>query len=220
VRAPAALILLSLSSQISAQDRPQVPVELEQEQDLIFASAKFGNWSAFALRQSAPDYDVNKVSCAIATPDAVFMQTRIQESAQLGTQWIFFWQSMNELQMKFDGISIGNKAYDLTALPWRLNGQPSSDGIVLTYEITMLAFRKNSTFEWLPVSFLVDEMMEAKSFTISFSYEPIGEASQSRIRKAGKRTFDLTGFKGASKWCGRQLLADRLGQEDVDALVK
>ena len=200
-------------------DAPKLEGLLQGEDQNVFARASFENWTAIALRRQASNYGGNnRVDCAIKNDGAIMLQSRPQESNQMHTTWSLFDGHENDLtNLSFVSMKISGKKYQMTSLPWRLIGFVGEDDIVTMSDIRFIAFRKSEQYEWLPLSFLANEMFEARSFTISYQFQD----DKTRLVRSGTKTFDLAGFKEAAKWCGRQLLSDRIKDgPHVSDLVK
>ncbi|TIX51797.1 hypothetical protein [Alteraurantiacibacter aquimixticola] len=160
--------------------------------------------------------------CRISTPGAVLIQARPHESAQMPSTWAFFRdESEQRPGLTINMVRLGRKRYQVTRMPWRLYGpmQRGEDVIVLTFDIPLLMVRRESDHPWLPFVFLTNELLESRYFELGYSYEEYTGGDDPEIVHRTKR-ISLEGFADVSKWCGRQLLHDRLDQEDVDELTR
>ncbi len=179
----------------------------------VVATFEAGGWKAQAAEFKDYSYSP-QISCRMFTPGAMLLQTRRREGGQLDAS-LFLVEDQRTIGDNFevDWIRIGGIRYEAAVLPWRL-AAPSPDGIVLTFDRAFLAVRRSQASEWLPATYLTLPLLEAKRFEVGFHYEVDNHITH------GRQAISLSGFKAASKWCGRELLRDRQDQDRVRELTK
>jgi len=179
----------------------------------VVASFAAGDWRAQSADFQGYTYSP-QFSCRMFVDGAMLIQTRPRESGRMDADWSF----LNDRQKTGDNfeikwIQVNETRYQAAVLPWRLVSPPP-DGIVLTFDLTLLAVRRDAASEWLPAAYLTLPLIEAKRLEIGFQYEVDDRVVQ------GSKKISLNGFKAVSKWCGRELLRDRQDQPRVQELTK
>lgn len=186
----------------------------EEYQRNAFATAKYGAWTTTAAL-----FDQNytygpQYQCRIESQGVAFWQARPNESGEMFMAWSFAESDRRDFDnFEVSWVSVGGDRFEVTRLPWRLIGE-STDGIVLTFDRTLLSVRRDRSHPWMPFNLLTLEMLKARHFEIGFTYE------LDEKEKTGTRRIDLTGIKDAAKWCGRNLLRDRQDQPAVLDLIR
>jgi len=166
-------------------------------------------WSAEANFDTDPPIH----TCTMTAPSVKVIQSRAGESSQMRMRWDFFPDIAVDAPVLLQA-KLGRDHFEVAKLPWRL-ARPSADGIILAYDVVLLVARRNGSAQWLPFEYLTDDLFDLPSFELTYRTED--DSGEPRIRK---QRFDLRGFKQAAKWCGRQLLRDRLGEKRVSELTE
>lgn len=185
-------------------------------QENAFDDFQAGSWSATAAYFDQEDYAFGPhYQCLMSTDGAALIQSRPHESPDMLSVWIF---SRKEPEfphsLRVNSIRINDQSYDVARLPWRLGGPVAPGGIYPTFDLELLVFRQGSDQPWLPFTYLTSEMLRARHFVLSYSFEN----EEGGVEQRRKR-ISLEGFAEVSRWCGRQLLRNRWGQERVDELT-
>lgn len=182
----------------------------------VFASHTAGAWRADAALFGSTYTYGPQYECRMRTAGATLTQARPNESGTLQAHWDIAGDIMRlHDDVALESVKIGRERFELRRLPWRL-AAPSEDGIVLSFDRSMLAVRRSAEREWLPFEYLTASMFEARSFEISFHYR---ERDTDRVVRQ-RRVVDLDGFREVARWCGRQLLRDRAHQDRVRDLLQ
>lgn len=179
----------------------------------VTASFNAGAWHAQAA--NFKDYGYSpQLSCRVFTAAAMLIQTRPRESGTLDAGWIFLNRERQGVDnFTVDWVRVDGVRYEAVDLPWRLVA-PTDNDIVLTFDRPLRAVRRATADEWLPISYLTLSMLHARKLQVGYSFE------QNEHRMNGKKGITLSGFREVTKWCGRELLRDRLNEERVQELTK
>jgi hypothetical protein len=187
-----------------------LPWSAEARDGEPFAMQTFDQWQAEAVKHE------NYYSCEMKTSEARLVQSRLTERAEMPSRWRLMEADQRRLtNFRMDRIKIGQSTFQFTRLPWRLAGNPVSNGIVVSFEAPLLAIRRDEKAEWLPLEYANLLMLDADQLEVEYSYD---DDAERRIK--GRKKISLKGFREAAKWCGRQLLVDRLNEAHVEALTR
>lgn len=180
-----------------------------------FATHRAGSWQATAALFGT-DYTFGpEYQCLMSTSGASLLQRRPNEASEMPSYWTFRDDEDGpQISFQVSTVSIDGKRFEVTALPWRLSGPPGEDGIVLTFDRAILSFRRKADHPWLPFVYLMPDMLAARSFELTYVDS---NDEQKRVRR--KRIM-LDGFREVARWCGQQLLRDRMDESRVRDLVR
>jgi hypothetical protein len=180
-----------------------------------FASFDSGRWRARAAFFST-DYGYGpQYQCWLSAPGASLVQTRPREAGNMDARWYLLGDEAREHDnLAIDWVRVGGRRFEATMLPWRLVA-PTENGIILTYESPLFAVRTDAGAQWLPFDYLTLDMMRAPSFEVGYHFN-----DRDGSPRNARRVIDLRGFRAAAKWCGRQLLRDRMGEPRVQRLTR
>lgn len=181
-----------------------------------FATHRAGSWQATAALFGT-DYTFGpEYQCLMSTSGASLLQRRPNEASEMPSYWTFLQEDERRLHtpMQVRAVSIDGKRFEVTALPWRLSGPPGEDGIVLTFDRSILSFRRKADHPWLPFVYLMPDMLAARSFELTYV------DSNDEQKRVHRKRIMLDGFREVARWCGQQLLRDRMDESRVRDLVR
>jgi hypothetical protein len=156
-----------------------------------------------------------QVGCRMSTIGAALTQLRPRESSQLEAGFDLLPEKQQAgSNFRINWVQVDKVRYEAVRLPWRLNGPPEPDSIVLSVESPLFAVRQDPSQQWLPIIYLTLPLLTAKRFEVGFTYEN----DEGELVK-GSQFISLKGFREVGKWCGRELLRDRQNEERVKELT-
>ena len=191
-----------LASSETIEDNPRIE---------IIASFEAGAWKAEAFYFKSTSYSdryTPRYECKMSTSGVGYQQIRPPESGTMQSGWLFFEDATKQGgHLRLQAIKVRGTRFELAELPWRLSGPPAPGSIALTFDLHMLAFRRSKADEWLPFEYLTDQLLQVDEFELFYTSE--GDEGEPH---AEHKTVSMKGFREAAKWCGKQLLSDRMDE--------
>lgn len=185
------------------------------DSDLSLGEFRSGSWTGKAYYQGDTYTFGPRYVCEISGVSVRYVQIRPPETPMMEARWEFeVLHNQHFSNATIDKVIVGERGYQVVRLPWRLARPPKPGNIVMTVDALLFAFRSSREDEWLPFEYLTPTLMQAGEFKVAYSYE-----DEDGERRTKALTVNMLGFREVAKWCGKQLLSDRLGEERVKELT-